>query len=206
MERVYRNTDEIMDKMKVVPVLDSSGLRLDVYLDGRKVGRIDKHNKEIRVNVKVADEEKAKGEVRLAFDVREGILTVDPRRPGASSYTISATSGKGKCMNNPDCESNSWEGPIPRGIYRIDVSELDNPGLLKDLARNAILDWGDWRVTLHPVSVKTKRSGFFLHGGSKAGSAGCIDIGGGIFGNESTDRLLKDLLSDRDGSVTLVVR
>jgi spore germination cell wall hydrolase CwlJ-like protein len=59
MERVYRNTDEIVDKMKVVPVFDRSGLSLDVYLDGRKVGRIDKHNKEIRVKVKVADEEKA---------------------------------------------------------------------------------------------------------------------------------------------------
>jgi len=39
-----------------------------------------------------------------------------------------------------------------------------------------------------------------------AGSAGCIDIGGGILGNEMTDRLLKDLLSDRDGSVTIVVQ
>lgn len=59
MERVYKNTDEIMDKMKVVPVFDNSGLRLDVYLDGRKVGRIDKHNKEIRLKVKVADEKTA---------------------------------------------------------------------------------------------------------------------------------------------------
>ncbi|HLE18719.1 MAG TPA: hypothetical protein VI728_10600 [Syntrophales bacterium] len=45
-----------------------------------------------------------------------------------------------------------------------------------------------------------------MHGGSMAGSAGCIDIGGGILGNEMTDRLLKDLLSDRDGSVTIVVQ
>ena len=63
-----------------------------------------------------------------------------------------------------------------------------------------------WRARLHPISAKTDRYGFFLHGGSMAGSAGCIDIGGGILGNESTDGLLKDLLSDRDGSVTLVVQ
>lgn len=58
MERVYKNTDEIMDKMKVIPVLDGSGLRLDVYLNGRKVGNIDKHNKEIITTVKIAGAEK----------------------------------------------------------------------------------------------------------------------------------------------------
>lgn len=56
MERVYKNTDEIMDYLNVVPVFDNSGLRLDLYLDGRKVGRIDKHTKEIELNVKVAGE------------------------------------------------------------------------------------------------------------------------------------------------------
>jgi hypothetical protein len=58
MERVYRNTDELMNQLKVVPVLDGGGLRLDVYLDGRKVGHIDKHNKQIRVRAKVADKGK----------------------------------------------------------------------------------------------------------------------------------------------------
>lgn len=57
MERTYKNTDEIMDYLEVIPVFESSGLRLDVYLDGRKVGRIDKHDKEIEVNVKVAEED-----------------------------------------------------------------------------------------------------------------------------------------------------
>jgi hypothetical protein len=35
------------------------------------------------------------------------------------------------------------------------------------------------------------RSGFFLHGGSYAGSAGCIDVGGGWFGCRHTDLLLQ---------------
>ncbi len=202
-----------MDYLKVVPMLDSSGLRMEVYLDGRKVGRIDRHNKEIITNVKIAEEEKSGAEVRLAFDVREGILTVDPGRHGEASYTIQATSGKGKCMNNPDCESKVNAGPIPRGVYRMDVSELSNPGLLGDIGRTFrsfpdLRDWGDWRVQLHrePGTKTFGRTGFFLHGGSMAGSAGCIDIGGGIRGNEATDRLLKDMLSDRDGSVILVVR
>lgn len=58
MKRVYKNTDEIIDNMKVFPVFDGSGLRLDVYLDGMMVGRIDKHNKEIRTTVKVAEDGK----------------------------------------------------------------------------------------------------------------------------------------------------
>lgn len=36
-----------------------------------------------------------------------------------------------------------------------------------------------------------------------AGSAGCIDVGGGIFGN---DKLLNDLLRDPDGRIPLLVR
>ncbi len=55
MERVYKNIDEAKDNLKYVPVFDRSGVHLDVYLDGKKVGRIDKYNKEIRFKIKVAD-------------------------------------------------------------------------------------------------------------------------------------------------------
>lgn len=34
---------------------------------------------------------------------------------------------------------------------------------------------------------------FFLHGGDTEGSAGCIDIGGGIFGNGDT-KMLKTII------------
>lgn len=55
MERVYKNIDEAKNNLKYVPVFDGSGAHFDVYLDGKKVGRFDKHNKEIRFKVKVAD-------------------------------------------------------------------------------------------------------------------------------------------------------
>lgn len=61
MERVYKDTDEIVDKIEVVPHLDRRGLELDLYLDGRKVGRIDKHNKEVRTTVNIINEEKEAG-------------------------------------------------------------------------------------------------------------------------------------------------
>lgn len=62
MERVYKNINEAKDNLKYVPVFDKSGVHLDVYLDNKKVGRIDRHNKEIRVKVKVADIPAYKGD------------------------------------------------------------------------------------------------------------------------------------------------
>ena len=58
-------------------------------------------------------------------------------------------------------------------------------------------DWGDWRIRLKPLQTTDThgRDNFFIHGGDTKGSAGCIDIGGGILGNKQTDRLQKDILS-----------
>jgi hypothetical protein len=49
------------------------------------------------------------------------------------------------------------------------------------------------------------RSGFFLHGGSEEGSAGCIDCGGNLHGNEETDQLKEDIRNDPDGEVEVEV-
>jgi uncharacterized protein RhaS with RHS repeats len=148
------------------------------------------------------------GLTRLTFNVRQGTLTVDPERSGASSYTILTTSGRGSCMNNPDCECKENEGPVPRGNYSASVSQISNPGIIKDILRNIFTDWGDWRVPLSPTSGTNTygRSGFFLHGGSVSGSAGCIDIGGGTFGNSTTNKLLNDLISDPDVVILLLVQ
>ena len=116
-------------------------------------------------------------------------------------YTVLATSGKGNCVNRPSCEHLENKGPIPKGHYYLLRKELDDPIPAWDFARSmAIGDWGDWRISLHPVfgTVKHGRSGFFMHGGRVRGSAGCIDIGGGIFGNKTTDRVKKTISnSDR---------
>jgi hypothetical protein len=148
------------------------------------------------------------GLTSLKFDIKQGILWVDPERPDAPIYGLAATSGKGNCINESKCERDKNTGPIPRGDYTADINQLSNPGRLRDFLRNIPGDWGDWRVSLKPNSGTDTlgRSGFFLHGGKIAGSAGCIDIGGGIFGDSNTDRLLNDLLADPDKMVPLHVQ
>ncbi|MEN6374978.1 MAG: RHS repeat-associated core domain-containing protein, partial [Smithella sp.] len=68
-----------------------------------------------------------------------------------------------------------WKGPIPPGDYTLNPSEASKGGFF----RNLLGDWGDYRVPLHPDNDTNtyNRKNFFLHGGKKPGSAGCIDIG-----------------------------
>ncbi len=67
------------------------------------------------------------------------------------------------------------KGPIPPGRYWFDPREISPSGRL----RNYIGDWGEYRVRLYPTGDTNTygRTNFFLHGGEKPGSAGCIDIG-----------------------------
>lgn len=120
-------------------------------------------------------------------------------------------------MNNTNYGTKRDEGPIPPGSYTADITQLTNPNIFGDLYRNRPFgtggDWGDWRVPLVPNPSTmvldehgVPRSGFFLHGGKFPGSKGCVDVGGGIFGNTLTDQLLKDLLADPDKKVPLVVQ
>jgi len=46
---------------------------------------------------------------------------------------------------------------------------------------------------------------FFLHGGTNAGSGGCIDCGGRMKGNAVTERLLRDLRAAPGGKSTVIV-
>jgi RHS repeat-associated protein len=72
-----------------------------------------------------------------------------------------------------------WSGPIPEGTYRLDPSEISEAKGVWYWMRNLLGDWGTYRVQLHPTEGTNTygRSGFFLHGGQKPGSAGCIDVG-----------------------------
>jgi RHS repeat-associated protein len=151
------------------------------------------------------------GLTSLVFDVRKKTLHVVPEN-GAKPYSISATSGKNEGKNNPNYEHIPDKGPIPRGEYYIDSKQIDNPSFRDDLKRNFFDphdegggDWGDWRVRIYPRpnTKRYGRTGFYLHGGYFSGSSGCIDYGGGIFGN---DHLLNDLKLDQDGIIPLVVK
>ena len=54
----------------------------------------------------------------------------------------------------------------------------------------------NWRVPIRSNYGRAPygRKNFFLHGGSYTGSAGCIDIGGGVFGDTMTDKVLKSIM------------
>jgi RHS repeat-associated protein len=135
------------------------------------------------------------GLMSITIALGHGAMLVDPERPGQGAYFVPISSGQGKCINQPKCEAESNRGPVPRGDYTIDPNELDDPGPLHDLVRQFRGDWGDWRVPLKPSPGTSQfgRSGFKLHGGMLPGSAGCVDVGGGVFGNSLTDRLKNDI-------------
>jgi len=87
------------------------------------------------------------------------------------------------------------------------MKDFTDPGYVGDVLRNVRGDWGDWRVPVkaEPWNNANGRDGFFLHGGSLAGSAGCIDIGGGIHGDSTTDFVRDELRRDPDGIIEVNV-
>jgi RHS repeat-associated protein len=143
------------------------------------------------------------GLTSIDIDVSSGQMLVDPEVNGRAPYSMPISSGSGQCQNNPKCMKNRNEGPVPGGDYRLNIAEISKPGIVGTIARQFRGDWGSWRAPLHPLPATETfgRSGFFLHGGRNRGTAGCIDFGGGIFGNQLTDQFLQDLRDDPDGIV-----
>lgn len=141
------------------------------------------------------------GLVTMKFYVSRGKLEVTT---GVSRFEVDATSGRpGATLNNPDTQDRSRQGPIPIGYYIIRPSDLSDPNWAHDLWRNlgphsrGCGDWGDWRVKITPKAGTHTygRGEFFLHGGRMPGSAGCIDVGGGIFGNRTTNQVREAIRS-----------
>lgn len=69
-------------------------------------------------------------------------------------------------------------GPIPEGKYYFLTRDISfNP--LRAITNHFLGDWGLYRVPLKPFSKTNTfgRKDFYIHGGSKPGSAGCIDLG-----------------------------
>lgn len=66
-------------------------------------------------------------------------------------------------------------GPIPAGEYWILPKQLTQPMVASD-------SWGRYRITIHqrPTTDAFGRGGFFIHGGSTFGSAGCVDLAKGM--------------------------
>ncbi|HVI56543.1 MAG TPA: tlde1 domain-containing protein [Luteibacter sp.] len=67
------------------------------------------------------------------------------------------------------------EGPIPEGVYWVAPGELWSNDWYRPAASAS---WGKYRLAIHPFpETETHgRGGFFIHGGTAPGSAGCIDL------------------------------
>lgn len=70
------------------------------------------------------------------------------------------------------------QGPIPAGRYWIQPSQLWENNWFKSALRAPRGAWGNFRLTIHPYPGTQihGRGGFFIHGGTSPGSAGCIDL------------------------------
>ncbi|MDR3300855.1 MAG: DUF2778 domain-containing protein [Candidatus Accumulibacter sp.] len=82
------------------------------------------------------------------------------------------------------------EGAIPAGEYWIQPSQMWENAWYK---RGTRIAWGNFRLTIHPRSSTQTygRGGFFIHGGSQPGSAGCIDLA--INMDKFVEQLTKEL-------------
>jgi hypothetical protein len=111
-------------------------------------------------------------------------------------------------MNNPRLVGIEDFGPIPEGTYHFSASGIqrlspDEERKLRGASHEYHLhtklydvpggDWGNGLVALKPVHLEKGPCGnapgrhdFFLHGGVRAGSSGCIDIGDNHFSELAT--------------------
>jgi hypothetical protein len=114
---------------------------------------------------------------------------------GKSLMMYPAVSGKpeaGKFVYSRERQRMVGKGPIPEGDYWVQPSQIWDNAWYK---HGSTAGWGNHRLTIHPYP-KTQtygRGGFFIHGGSIAGSAGCIDLTSHI------DSFIKDLERELSG-------
>lgn len=115
------------------------------------------------------------------------------------SFSLPADSGFPLDENNsvfdysPQRQTQKDEGPIPEGTYTVNPKEIQHPNLIDEtigmagaLAKKKLgrfpggtTPWGNCRIPITKTeeqAKKTERDGFTIHGGSRRGSAGCIDL------------------------------
>jgi RHS repeat-associated protein len=93
------------------------------------------------------------------------------------AVTTIETKRKTKFVYNDKNQKWSWSGPIPAGKYWLTPSEEAN--WTNAIRHTTATDsWGNYSWPLHayPETNTFGRGGFFLHGGTLWGSAGCIDV------------------------------
>ncbi len=123
---------------------------------------------------------------RIVFDGRR-LIVYD--QFGAEMYRTQAESGM-PGYQEPGYQDLKSTGPLPEGAYTLHPDELSDPNFLSDIKRNLTGDWGDWRVRLHEKDPTLGRSNFFLHGGIRSGTKGCIEFEG--FSDAELLRLIEE--------------
>ncbi|WP_442943564.1 tlde1 domain-containing protein [Nitrospirillum sp. BR 11752] len=127
-----------------------------------------------------------KSAISLSFNGRVLSMNGSPK----GGYTYFGVSGRpndnGEFDYSIPRQRMRREGPIPEGQYWIEPSQMWTNHWY-NLAPSAA--WGFHRITIHiyPGTETYGRGGFFIHGGTHPGSAGCINL------HADMERFLVDL-------------
>lgn len=113
------------------------------------------------------------GPIRLRFD---GSFLHATGKHSAVFHAVSGKPINGRFDYSVEYQKVQDQGPIPEGNYWVQPSEIQENAWYR--FRNPQSAWGDFWLTIHPYPETNTytRGGFFIHGGSTPGSAGCIDL------------------------------
>lgn len=119
----------------------------------------------------------ARSAISLIFDGRH-VRGIGAKTPMMYPAVSGKRNKQGRFDYSVDRQKIPFQGPIPEGEYWIQPSEMWENNWFKSMIRTPHTAWGNFRSTIHPYpSTETHgRGGFFLHGGTVPGSAGCIDL------------------------------
>jgi hypothetical protein len=122
-----------------------------------------------------------KSKISLKFDGKT-LRALGTRKPMLFPAVSGKRDGRGLFDYSAERQKIPYQGPIPAGEYWVQASQMWENNWLKSALRSSRAAWGNFRLTIHPYpSTKTHgRGGFFIHGGTVPGSAGCIDLVGHI--------------------------
>lgn len=118
-----------------------------------------------------------RAKISLKFDGRT-LQAIGTRKALGFPAVSGQRNNKGLFDYSVERQRVPYHGPIPAGEYWVQPSQLWENNWFKSLLRSPRGAWGNFRLTIHPYpSTETHgRGGFFIHGGSAPGSAGCIDL------------------------------
>lgn len=119
----------------------------------------------------------AKSRIWLRFDGKT-LQALGTKRPLVVSAVSGKRNDKGLFDYSTERQKIPYQGPIPAGEYWIQPSQMWENNWFKSALRSPRGAWGNFRLTIHPypATVTHGRGGFFIHGGTVPGSAGCIDL------------------------------